>query len=163
MLVPPYGSFQNFRRLPVFVQKGVPPRTERVVKIQSISSHRTWKETLSTQICVTLDDTRIGLAMNEENLARKIQDSRLTEVWMFDYCDKIRYDNFIYTRYFHQLIKLIIYSNVSIYLTIITIIKFINNNWNPPPLILYKNSCQSQLQCHALAKNLERNTQLHTM
>ena len=39
----------------------------------------------------------------------------------------IRYDNFIYTRYFHQLIKLIIYSNVSIYLTTI---KFINNNSN---------------------------------
>ena len=69
---------------------------ERVVKIQSISSHRTWKETLSMQVCVTLDDTRMGLAMNEENLARKIQDSRLTEVWMFDYYDKIRYDNFIH-------------------------------------------------------------------
>ena len=41
--------------------------------------------------------------------------------------DTIRYDNFIYTRYFHQLIKLIIYSNVSIYLTTL---KFINNNSN---------------------------------
>ena len=41
--------------------------------------------------------------------------------------DTIRYDNFIYTRYFHQLIKLIIYSNVSIYLTTI---KFINSNSN---------------------------------
>ena len=28
--------------------------------------------------------------------------------------ETIRYDNFIYTRYFHQLIQLIIYSNVSI-------------------------------------------------
>ena len=41
--------------------------------------------------------------------------------------DTIRYDNFIYTRYFHQVIKLVIYSNVSINLTTI---KFINNNSN---------------------------------
>ena len=34
----------------------------------------------------------------------------------------IRYDNFIYTRYFHQLIKLIIYSNISIYLTTIKLL-----------------------------------------
>ena len=61
----------------MFVQKGVPPRTERVFKIQSTSSHRIWPETLSTQICVTLDGTRIGLAMKEENLGRKIQDSQL--------------------------------------------------------------------------------------
>ena len=73
----------------MFVQKGVPPRTERVVKMQSISSHRIWPEILSTQICVTLDDTRIGLAMKEENLGRKIQkacsQTILTEVSMFEY------------------------------------------------------------------------------
>ena len=43
------------------------------------------------------------------------------------YDTTIRYDNFIYTRYFHQLIKLIIYSNVSVYLTTL---KFIMNNSN---------------------------------
>ena len=135
-----YPGFRCMKRLRVLISPPPPPPLDGMLVYRSVTpiikvvgTHLcTWVERGTVRVkclaqehnIMSRDRARTRTARSGEELTGRGDNAPPPEVWI---SDTIRHDNFIYTRYFHQLIKLIIYSNVSIYLTTL---KFITNNSN---------------------------------